>query len=214
MRYTALRQAIAATLEYLSMLPSPQLLFEMIPLKRWVEPAPTGTVLQRLVHFFYNAPAWRLPRFIRMLFAMLNPDYDPDLKAWPTSVREYERMHNCATAGKRLRQLLARRAWLRAYAWFWASRRPATRKRLIKPLFYFFGGKQRPALATIGVFAWSGLLHAVWYPLLPLYPFLARLDLALYCFFGIWATYTTLGVPVAIYHHLRGRRLRNRKHRR
>lgn len=181
------RLIIAATLEYLSMLPSYSLLFEFSPFK----PALFNSLANRRVVC--------LPFRLRFWIAGKVPGYDPYLKAWPKTAQEYAELE---TTRKRLRarfrRLLTAGRWLDAYEFWWACRRPATRKRLTIPLYAYLGGDGNAFFATMGVFAWSGFLHALWYPLLPLYAWLSLHHLALRLFLTLWLGYIFLGLPVAI----------------
>lgn len=200
LRHPTGRQVLAAVMEYLSMLPSPCLLFEILPLERLARrPGSLGRAITRLHQTGVVCLPWRL----RLVLARLNPDYDPSLSAWPQSAAAYPRN---LQAWPRVKRRLHQGRWLEGYSYFWAARRPATRQRLTLPLFYYLGGAHHPAPATLGVFAVSGLLHALWYPFIPLYFILARFDLAATLFAAIWAGYTLLGLPVAWYHHRRGRK--------
>jgi hypothetical protein len=144
---------------------------------------------------------------MRLLIAKLLPEYDPYLRAWPHSALEYEELESAGEHHrKRIRKLLLTGRWLDAYEHWWACRRPATRRRLTLPLYGLLGGDERPVLATLGVFFWSGLLHALWYPLIPVYIWLAYRDKAFSLFVLLLLLYVLLGLPVAIHKGLRHRR--------
>ncbi len=182
-----LRLIITATLEYLSMLPSYSLLFDLLPFK----PAFFNSLVNRRVVC--------LPLRLRIWLSEKVPGYDPHLRAWPKSAKEYADQEGTKKRLRaRFRRLLAAGRWLDAYEFWWACRRPATRRRLTIPLYTYLGGDGNAFLATMGVFAWSGFLHALWYPLLPVYVLLARWNLASIFFFTIWLGYSLLGLPVAI----------------
>jgi hypothetical protein len=177
----------AAVLEYLSMLPSLALLFELLPVRI--------SCLDRLAELRVIC----MPMFLRLWIGKLCPHYDPQLSAWPRSARE------CLAGEVHHRRRLRRckRLWaagrrLDAYEYWWACRRPATRKRLTMPLYNYLGGDRKPFLATSGVFALSGLLHALWYPLFPLYAWLSYYDAAFKVFVSLWLGYGLLGMPVAL----------------
>lgn len=177
----------AAILEYLSMLPSFALLFELLPFRL--------SFLDRLS----GIKVICLPMPLRLWIKKLCPQYDPHLSAWPRTAGDY--MAREASRRRRLhriRKLLSEGRRLDAYEYWWASRRPATRKRLTIPLYNFLGGDRRPIGATIGVFALSGLLHALWYPLLPLYAWLFYYGPAFKFFVSLWLGYSLLGIPVAL----------------
>lgn len=177
----------AAVLEYLSMLPSFALLLELLPFRL--------PFLERLA----KLKVLCLPMPIRLWINKLCPEYDPHLSAWPQSVGDY--LAREAPRKRRLqrsRKLLSEGRWLDAYEFWWACRRPATRKRLTIPLYNYLGGDKRPFGATIGVFALSGLLHALWYPLLPLYAWLSYYGSAFKVFVFLWLGYSLLGIPVAL----------------
>lgn len=180
-------EIFAAVLEYLSMLPSPTLLFELLP---------AGTArLEKLAELRVVC----LPMFFRQWINRLCPYYDPHLKAWPRSAREYLLKEiPYRRRLRRFKRLLAAGRWLDAYEFWWACRRPATRKRLTMPLYSYLGGDSRPVRATMGVFALSGLLHALWYPLFPLYAWLSFYDTAFILFMTLWLGYTLMGIPVAL----------------
>ena len=182
---SSFKQIIAATLEYFSIMPSYSLLFELLPVKL----------------SFFNSLESRsavcLPLKFRLWIARLCPGYDPYLKAWPKTAKEYSERENKYYRA-RLRRLLDARRWLDAYELWWACRRPATRRRLAIPLYTYLGGDRNAFFATLGVFTWSGFLHALWYPLLPVYVLLIRWHLALTLFLTIWLGYSLLGLPVAI----------------
>lgn len=178
---------IAATLEYLSMLPSCSILFDLLHFN----------------HARFDSLANRrvvcLPFRLRLWIAGKVPGYDPYLKAWPKTAKEYaeaEKFKKRLQA--RFRRFMAAGRWLDAYEFWWACRRPATRRRLTIPLYSYLGGDGNAFIATMGVFTWSGFLHALWYPLLPLYALLARWNLALMFFLTIWFGYSLLGLPVAL----------------
>jgi len=177
----------AAVLEYLSMLPSLALLFELLPARI--------PCLNRLAELRVIC----IPMFLRLWISKLCPHYDPHLSAWPRSAREYmSREIPYRRRLQRLKRLWAAGRWLDAYEFWWACRRPATRRRLTLPLYNYLGGDRNPSLATTGVFALSGLLHALWYPLFPLYVWLSYYDAAFKVFVSLWLGYGLLGIPVAL----------------
>ncbi|GBF34719.1 hypothetical protein DCCM_3839 [Desulfocucumis palustris] len=177
----------AAILEYLSMFPSIALLIELTPVRL--------PFLDRLA----DLPVICLPMFLRLWISRLCPGYDPHLSAWPRTARDYlAREIPPGRRRRRIQRLLEERRWLDAYEFWWACRRPATRKRLTLPLYNFLGGDNRPFWATTGVFALSGLLHALWYPLFPLYAWLSVYHMAFKVFISLWLGYILLGIPVAI----------------
>lgn len=183
-----MKQIFAATMEYFSMLPSCSLLLELMPLHKL-------GLYQKIAA--YNVIC--LPMFIRKGLARLCPDYDPYLKAWPRTAQEYMMKQNASRRQRaRIRRLLASGRFFDAYEYWWACRRPATRRRLTLPLYTYLGGDKRAFLATMGVFFWSGLLHALWYPLLPVYLCLDSPLSALKVFLFLWVGYSLLGLPVAI----------------
>lgn len=183
-----LKQIFAATMEYFSMLPSCSLLMELIPLHR--------------LGLYNKIAAYNvicLPMFVRKGLARLCSDYDPHLKAWPRTAQDYVNRQNAGRRQRaRIKRLVLAGRILDAYEYWWACRRPATRRRLTLPLYSYLGGDRRAFLATMGVFFWSGLLHALWYPLLPVYLYLDSPLAALKVFLSLWGGYSLMGLPVAI----------------
>jgi hypothetical protein len=87
----------AAVLEYLSMLPSLALFFEIMPGR--------PVFLQRITQ-------WKvicLPMLIKNWLSKICPGYDPYLRSWPHSVDEYKALEICQKRRReRIRRLLGR----------------------------------------------------------------------------------------------------------
>jgi hypothetical protein len=194
-------QVLAATLEYFSLLPTFIFISEYLPLERWQgAPGLTG----RVARFFSHARPLPLPWPWRRLLARLVPGYDPHLRTWLRAAGSEDHIQRYRQIRLKIFALIQQHRWLEAYVYFWSTRRSATSRRLLLPLYTCLGGKKRPVLSTMAIFAWSGLLHALWQPLWPVYLFLwarGRGDAAA-LFGGIWLAYTLFGLPVA-WHHWR-----------
>ncbi|MDN5362070.1 MAG: hypothetical protein PWP70_1117 [Moorella sp. (in: firmicutes)] len=192
------RQVLAATLEYFSLLPTGIFISEYFPLERWQG---VGGPAGRLVRLLYRTRPVPLPWPWRRLLARLVPGYDPYLRAWLREAGGEEMVRRHRQVRLKILALLRQRRSLEAYVYFWSTRRSATSRRLLLPLYICLGGKDRPVLSTMGIFTWSGLLHALWQPLWPVYLFLWPAGFTLPLFFTIWLVYTLLGVPVAWYRY-------------